>query len=73
MAEYQNIFNRVQVRGPSYAGVPLREGSWWARAGKPFYLYTFGKLGDAQVGPILLGWTPSPRSSAASSPSRSSA
>jgi photosynthetic reaction center M subunit len=57
MAEYQNIFNRVQVRGPAYAGVPLREGSWWARAGKPFYLYTFGKLGDAQVGPILLGWT----------------
>ena len=57
MAEYQNLFNRIQVRGPDYAGVPLREGNWWARSSRPFYLYTFGKVGDAQVGPIVLGWT----------------
>ena len=30
MAEYQNIFTRVQVRGPTYAGVPLPRGSWTA-------------------------------------------
>ena len=26
MAEYQNIFTRVQVRSPLYAGVPLERG-----------------------------------------------
>ena len=28
MAEYQNIFTQVQVRGPAYAGVPVATGSW---------------------------------------------
>ena len=56
MAEYQNLFTRVQVRGPAYAGVPLTSTSW-TRTGKPFFLHTFGILGDAQVGPIYLGVT----------------
>ena len=56
MAEYQNIFTRVQVRGPAYAGVaPTRRT--WTRSGRPFFLHLFGKLGDAQVGPIYLGTT----------------
>ena len=56
MAEYQNIFTRVQVRGPVYAGVPAI-GRGWERLGKPFYLHLFGIFGNAQVGPIYLGAT----------------
>ncbi|MBS0558503.1 MAG: photosynthetic reaction center subunit M, partial [Proteobacteria bacterium] len=54
MTEYQNIFTRVQVQGPTYAGVPLPPGDW-ARSNKPFFSHLFGKFGDAQVGPIYLG------------------
>lgn len=56
MAEYQNIFTRVQVVAPPYPGVPLpAEDS--PREGKPFLFHLLGKFGDAQVGPIYLGWT----------------
>jgi photosynthetic reaction center M subunit len=54
--EYQNIFTQVQVRGPAYAGVPVATGSW-NRVGTPGFSYWFGKLGDAQIGPIYLGLT----------------
>ncbi|RAI45211.1 photosynthetic reaction center subunit M [Rhodoplanes roseus] len=56
MAEYQNIFTQVQIRGPGYAGVPL-EGTAGYRVGQGFFSYWLGKLGDAQVGPVYLGWT----------------
>lgn len=56
MAEYQNIFTQVQVRGPAYVGVPLT-GSLGARQGKGIFSYWLGKIGDAQIGPIYLGWT----------------
>jgi photosynthetic reaction center M subunit len=56
MAEYQNIFTRVQVHGPTHMGVPLPRGSW-ARTGKPFQSYLLGLFGDAQVGPIYLGFS----------------
>ncbi len=56
MAEYQNIFTRVQVRGPVYAGVPAL-GPGWKRSGVPRYLHLFGIFGNAQVGPIYLGAT----------------
>lgn len=55
MAEYQNIFTRVQIRGPAYEGVPLPRGPF-GRSGSSF-VHLFGRLGDAQVGPIYLGWT----------------
>ena len=56
MAEYQNLFTRVQVRGPAYAGVPLTTiGA--SRTGKPYFVHLAGLLGDAQVGPIYLGFT----------------
>ena len=45
MAEYQNMFTRVQVRGPAYAGVPLTSDELDPRSGKPFFIHTFGKLG----------------------------
>jgi photosynthetic reaction center M subunit len=56
MAEYQNIFTSVQVRSPAYAGTPLPP-STWTRQGKPWFSHFLGRLGDAQVGPIYLGWT----------------
>ncbi|MCB1669687.1 MAG: hypothetical protein KDI29_01110, partial [Pseudomonadales bacterium] len=56
MAEYQNIFTRVQVRGPAELGVPL-ERSTWPRYGQPVFSYWLGKLGDAQIGPFYLGTT----------------
>ena len=54
MAEYQNIFTRVQVHPPAYAGVPMRSN--WGRDGTPFMSYWLGKIGDAQFGPIYLGY-----------------
>lgn len=56
MAQYQNIFHQVQVRGPVEFGVPARMGLW-PRQGQPFFSYWLGKIGDAQVGPIHLGTT----------------
>ena len=56
MAEYQNLFTRVQVRGPAYAGVPTEEDGGSARSGKPFFVHVAGIIGDAQVGPFHLGF-----------------
>ena len=55
MAEYQNIFTRVQALTPSYAGVPLERGNK-EREGPPVHVHWIGKIGDAQIGPIYLGW-----------------
>jgi photosynthetic reaction center M subunit len=55
MAEYQNIFTQVQVRGPVEHGVPLEYGNW-ARTGEPFFNRLAGIIGNAQIGPIYLGW-----------------
>ena len=56
MSEYQNLFTRVQVRGPAYAGVPFVRADG-PRQGRPNFSHLLGKIGDAQVGPIYLGWT----------------
>ena len=56
MAEYQNIFTRVQVHGATYPGVPLGRGAS-PRIGEGIVLHWLGKLGDAQIGPFYLGWT----------------
>ncbi len=55
MPEYQNIFTRVQVRNPAHYGPPLPKGNW-GRSGTPSFNYWLGVIGDAQVGPIYLGW-----------------
>jgi len=55
MAEYQNIFTRVQVRGPAYPGIAVPAGTW-DRSRQSFFVYWFGRIGDAQVGPFYLGW-----------------
>ena len=53
--EYQNIFTRVQVDAPSYPGVPVERGAT-ERGPKPTHWHLAGKFGDAQIGPIYLGW-----------------
>jgi photosynthetic reaction center M subunit len=55
MAEYQNLFTSVQVTAPSYPGVPLGRDEY-QREGKGLHLHLLGRLGDAQLGPIYLGW-----------------
>lgn len=54
MAEYQNIFTRVQVHSSADTSVPLGP-STWPRYGKPIHSYWAGKIGDAQIGPFYLG------------------
>jgi photosynthetic reaction center M subunit len=54
--EYMNIITRVQVRGELEAGVPAKDDAW-PRDGTPFFSYLAGKIGNAQIGPIYLGWT----------------
>ncbi|WOJ96452.1 photosynthetic reaction center subunit M [Congregibacter brevis] len=52
--EYQNIFTRVQVRGPHYPGVSIGAENE-NRVGTPVDNYWMGKIGDAQIGPFYLG------------------
>jgi photosynthetic reaction center M subunit len=54
MAQYQNLFTRVQPVGPGELGVPLPEGNS-PRSGTPFLWHLAGRLGNAQIGPIYLG------------------
>ena len=56
MAEYQNIFTRIQVRRPAYPGVPLGRDNV-ERAGRAGHWHLLGRLGDAQIGPLYLGMT----------------
>ncbi len=55
MAEYQNIFTRIQIRGPVHDGIQLPRGSW-QRLGKPGFSDLLGRFGDAQIGPVYLGF-----------------
>ncbi|KQW42000.1 MULTISPECIES: photosynthetic reaction center subunit M [unclassified Roseateles] len=55
MAEYQNLFTSVQVAAPSYPGVPLGSDEY-QREGKGLHWHLLGRIGDAQLGPIYLGW-----------------
>ncbi|WP_422373555.1 photosynthetic reaction center subunit M [Hoeflea sp.] len=55
MMEYQNIFTQVQVRGPVESGMPLPRGDD-ERVGKPFYNWLAGWFGNAQIGPVYLGF-----------------
>ncbi len=55
MAEYQNIFTQVQVQSPDHMGVPLGRGNL-PRIGRPVFSRLLGRIGDAQLGPIYLGW-----------------
>ncbi|MEQ1672637.1 MAG: photosynthetic reaction center subunit M [Hyphomicrobium sp.] len=54
MAQYQNIFTQVQVRGPAEMGIHLPAEDA-PRSGTPIFSYWAGKVGDAQIGPIYFG------------------
>jgi photosynthetic reaction center M subunit len=56
MARYQNIFTQVQVRAAPEMGVEIPTTDF-DRSGTPFFSYWAGKIGNAQIGPIYLGWT----------------
>lgn len=56
MADYQNILTQVQVRGHYDPGVELPAGDWSRDHIKKFS-YWLGKIGDAQIGPVYLGFT----------------
>ncbi|MFO1090932.1 MAG: photosynthetic reaction center subunit M [Hyphomicrobiales bacterium] len=55
MAEYQNIFTRVQVRTAPDFGIHL-PASDSPRRGTPRFVHLFGRIGNAQIGPIYLGY-----------------
>lgn len=54
MPEYQNIFTRIQVRGPAHAGPSVLVGPT-ERGDKTFFSYLMGQIGNAQIGPFYLG------------------
>ncbi len=56
MATYQNIFTRVQVRSAPDYGIAVPRGDT-ERMGVPLFSYWLGKIGNAQIGPVYLGWT----------------
>ncbi len=55
MAEFQNLLTPIQVRHAPDPGVPLPPEQERERFGKGWLSYLYGKIGDAQVGPIYLG------------------
>jgi photosynthetic reaction center M subunit len=55
MLEYQNLFSRVQIRHAPDQGLPIDE-TFGQRYGKGGFSYWLGKFGDAQIGPIYLGF-----------------
>jgi photosynthetic reaction center M subunit len=55
MNYYQNIFTRVQIHGEPDLGVKLGPGLS-ERQKNTRNFYWFGKIGDAQLGPVYLGW-----------------
>ena len=55
MAQYQNLFTTVQATGPLHHGVPLPHGNSPRTGKEPAIVHLFGRLGNAQIGPIYLG------------------
>ncbi|MEM8791375.1 MAG: photosynthetic reaction center subunit M [Pseudomonadota bacterium] len=53
--EYQNIFTQTQVRGPAEMGIPVDE-TYGDRWGVPAFSRIVGYFGNAQFGPIYLGF-----------------
>ena len=53
--EYQNIFTQVQVQGHPEAGIALPPDDS-PRSGTARFNTLLGRIGNAQIGPIYLGW-----------------
>ena len=56
MADYQNIFTQVQVRGHTDYGVEPT-GATEKRIKSVGFSHLMGRIGDAQLGPLYLGWS----------------
>lgn len=56
MADYQNIFTQTQVRGHFDPGVELPKGDD-TREPVKIFSRIMGAIGDAQIGPVYLGFT----------------
>jgi photosynthetic reaction center M subunit len=56
MSAYQNLFTQIQVQGHPETGPAGAEGDDW-RVGRPFFVHLLGRIGNAQIGPMHLGWT----------------
>ena len=56
MAEYQNLFTRVQVSAPSVGNNHDRARRSASALRDTTHWHWLGKIGDAQIGPIYLGW-----------------
>jgi photosynthetic reaction center M subunit len=56
MARYQNIFTQVQVRTAPELGVEIPETEF-TRGVSTTFSYWMGKIGNAQIGPVYLGFT----------------
>jgi photosynthetic reaction center M subunit len=56
MLRYQNIFTQVQLQAAPDMGVPMHPGSD-PRGTATGYSHLLGRIGQAQIGPIYLGWT----------------
>lgn len=56
MADYQNIFTQVQVRGHTDYGVEA-QGATEPRVRLVSFSHLMGRIGDAQIGPLYLGWS----------------
>jgi photosynthetic reaction center M subunit len=54
MARYLNLFTRVQATGPAHHGIELPHGNS-PRSWEPWFVHLFGRLGNAQIGPVYLG------------------
>jgi photosynthetic reaction center M subunit len=55
MAQYQNLFTRVQAVGPAQMGIDLPSSGTSQRSGTPWLWHLLGRLGNAQIGPVYLG------------------
>ncbi len=56
LSRYQNIFTQVQVAGAPDMGVPVRNSDEPRYESLTASSYWMGKIGQAQIGPIYLGW-----------------
>jgi photosynthetic reaction center M subunit len=59
MLEYQNLFSRVQVRTAPDPGLPIDTSTgqrYFGGTMSGWISHWAGKFGDAQIGPIYLGW-----------------
>ena len=56
MAQYQNLFTRVQAVGPAQSGIDLPLGNAPRVWQKPWFSHLLGRLGNAQIGPLYLGF-----------------